>query len=363
MGYVFNLKLEIVIMGAFEKILLFLAVYFGVFFINNGSLFANQNINKLAFEGNETALRNALKGNVDVNYVDNTFGSALSAALFSGNPKIVQILINNGYDINFVNPENGFTPLHYAVWISDIKMLEVLLENHARDDIKDKNGFTPLAKAKYEGKEDLVKILQDYKKNPKKFYLKNEERQFDNKSTEGLKTIWVNDDNAKNDEEDFVKNPFLEDNKSLEDKAVEDKVDPNIVLDQLHVNSSVNPIVENEMAGKFEKEEIKPPSNINPKKNDEKNNKKIVTSSVNNGKKTVVKKNKIGTSSSKNKVKKKKADKRKVKKDNKKNIKIKNKNNVKNKSKKIDKNKVKKKNKILKRDYKTIEISVREALE
>jgi ankyrin repeat protein len=78
-------------------------------------------------------------------------------------------------------------------------MLEVLLENHARDDIKDKNGFTPLAKAKYEGKEDLVKILQDYKKNPKKFYLKNEERQFDNKSTEGLKTIWVNDDNAKND--------------------------------------------------------------------------------------------------------------------------------------------------------------------
>ena len=62
-------------------------------------------------------------------------------------------------------------------------------------------------------------------------------------------------------------------------------------------------------------------------------------------------------------LRKKKAYKRKVKKDNKKNIKIKNKNNVKNKSKKIDKNKVKKKNKILKRDYKTIEISVREALE
>jgi hypothetical protein len=360
-------------MVAFEKILLFLAVYFGVFFINNGSLFANQNINKLAFEGNETALRNALKGNVDVNYVDNTFGSALSAALFSGNPKIVQILINNGYDINFVNPENGFTPLHYAVWISDINMLEVLLENHARDDIKDKNGFTPLAKAKYEGKEDLVKILQDYKKNPKKFYLKNEERQFDNKSTEELQTIWVKDDNAKNDEEDFIKNPFLEDNKSLEnkaveDKAVEDKVDPNIVLDQLHVNSSVNPIVENEMAGKFQKEEIKPPSNIKPKNNDEKNNSKIVKSSVNNGKKTVVKKNKIGKASYKSKVEKKKAgkrklDKRKVKKDNKKNIKIKNKNNVKNKSKKIDQNKVKKPNKTLKRDYKTIEISVREALE
>jgi len=181
-------------------------------------------------------------------------------------------------------------------------MLEVLLENHARDDIKDKNGFTPLAKAKYEGKEDLVKILQDYKKNPKKFYLKNEERQFDNKSTEELKTIWVKDDNAKNDEEDFIKNPFLEDNKSLEnkaveDKAVEEKVDPNIVLDQLHVNSSVNPIVENEMAGKFQKEEIKPPSNIKPKNNDEKNNSKIVKSSVNNGKKTVVKKNKIGKAS------------------------------------------------------------------
>jgi hypothetical protein len=220
-----------------------------------------------------------------------------------------------------------------------------------------------LAKAKYEGKEDLVKILQEYKKNPKKFYLKNEERQFDNKSTEELKTIWVKDDNAKNDEEDFIKNPFLEDNKS-----VEEKVDPNIVLDQLHVNSSVNPIVENEMAGKFQKEEIKPPSNIKPKNNDEKNNSKIVKSSVNNGKKTVVKKNKIGKASYKSKVEKKKAgkrklDKRKVKKDNKKNIKIKNKNNVKNKSKKIDQNKVKKPNKTLKRDYKTIEISVREALE
>lgn len=55
----------------------------------------------------------------------------------------IRYLYNHSLDINTRNPM-GWTPLHYAVWLDNLKMVKFLvLKCHALVNLRDKSGMTP----------------------------------------------------------------------------------------------------------------------------------------------------------------------------------------------------------------------------
>jgi len=76
----------------------------------------------------------------------NTRGnSLLHLAVHQASANMLRILIDRGVDVNVVNPLDKSTPLHRAAYAGRYDMIEVLLEKGADTEVKDKNGYTPLA--------------------------------------------------------------------------------------------------------------------------------------------------------------------------------------------------------------------------
>ncbi len=80
--------------------------------------------------------------------------------MFQDNTEIIELLIDYGFDVDAVGPKNGYTPLHDAVWASNLEGAKVLIENGASTDIKGLDGLTPYEKAVVEGKTEMAKYLE-----------------------------------------------------------------------------------------------------------------------------------------------------------------------------------------------------------
>jgi TPR repeat protein len=99
----------------------------------------------------------------------------LHLAIKKGNIKIFKILINNGIDIHKKN-FRGMTPLAYASFIGEPKMVKILIEHRAKvnivnnDDFLYPKGMTPLLYAASQSNPKVVKILLD---NGANIYSKN----------------------------------------------------------------------------------------------------------------------------------------------------------------------------------------------
>jgi ankyrin repeat protein len=104
-------------------------------------------------------VRLVLAAKPDPDVRDNFGATALHEAIFESNLEVIQLLLDNGFDVNAQVPSNGYTPLHYAVWLNKPEAVKLLLSYNADKSIKDKKGFTPLEKATKEGKRDLVIAL------------------------------------------------------------------------------------------------------------------------------------------------------------------------------------------------------------
>ena len=78
------------------------------------------------------------------------------AANQAGNAKIAEVIISIKADVVHAIDGFGWTPLHYAM---DAEIANVLISNHAKLDVKSNDGFTPLHTAVYHGKEDVVNFL------------------------------------------------------------------------------------------------------------------------------------------------------------------------------------------------------------
>ncbi|MCH4889213.1 ankyrin repeat domain-containing protein [Acidaminobacter sp. JC074] len=105
-------------------------------------------IHKASYTGDIDLVKELLESPQDVDVRDSFGGTALHAAMFQDNMEIVSLLIENGYDVNAQGSSNGFTPLHDAVWAGNIEAAKLLLESGADLSIKNKDGQTPLDKAK-----------------------------------------------------------------------------------------------------------------------------------------------------------------------------------------------------------------------
>ena len=123
--------------------------------------YAKDALNKAAYEGDEELVKKIIATKPDPDARDSSGGTALHAAMFQKNIKIVKLLLDYGLDVNAVGPKNGYTPLHDAVWGNNPEAAKLLLARGAKTNIKNKEGQTPLEKAQSEGKAALVKVLQE----------------------------------------------------------------------------------------------------------------------------------------------------------------------------------------------------------
>ena len=97
-------------------------------------------------------------GNTNINDTDYLDRTPLNRACQNVNSKVIELLINNGA---FVNHRNKFgdTPLYLCAWWGRLENAKVLIEAGAELNEKTKTGITPLDVASRNGNTEMVKLL------------------------------------------------------------------------------------------------------------------------------------------------------------------------------------------------------------
>ena len=80
-------------------------------------------------------------------------------AVMNGSVEMLKLLLENGIDINAVNPECGETILFYAAGWDKFAMVDFLLERGAKVDFANNDGLTPLMNAAQYGHLRIIKTL------------------------------------------------------------------------------------------------------------------------------------------------------------------------------------------------------------
>ena len=94
-------------------------------------------------------------------------GTALHFACFFRQPKVVELLIRAGDDVNL--PAKGFgtvTPLHAAAAGRNPEAIELLLKAGAKPNVRQQGGYTPLHSAANNGDARSVRLLVDHGADP-----------------------------------------------------------------------------------------------------------------------------------------------------------------------------------------------------
>lgn len=121
---------------------------------------------KEATSGNISAVRDLISKGANVNFVirvrPSPFeGTALIHAVYNGDIKLVQFLLDNGADVNIADDKYGATALMYAVGGGHIEIVKLLIEKKADVNLKDKEGYTALYAAKVKGNSEIVRLLKE----------------------------------------------------------------------------------------------------------------------------------------------------------------------------------------------------------
>lgn len=98
----------------------------------------------------------------DLNTLSAQGESPLMLAALKGELDLVEKMVRKGADIN----KTGWTPLHYAASAGQVKVISLLLENHAYIDAESPNGSTPLMLASMYGTAAAVKLLLEEGADP-----------------------------------------------------------------------------------------------------------------------------------------------------------------------------------------------------
>ncbi|WP_157154466.1 ankyrin repeat domain-containing protein [Brachyspira murdochii] len=85
----------------------------------------------------------------------------LMNAAYRGNTNIINMLLENGADINYTT-DYGMTALMMAASFNQFEAAKVLLENNADTSVTDEYGRTALDLAKEEDYKDIVELLEKY---------------------------------------------------------------------------------------------------------------------------------------------------------------------------------------------------------
>ncbi len=85
--------------------------------------------------------------------------TALEAAVLHKNREIVDYLLTQGAQVNFINPKVGTSPLLLAVQEDDLETTRLFLQNGALVNIHAHDGVTPLFWAAQNGNTQIVELL------------------------------------------------------------------------------------------------------------------------------------------------------------------------------------------------------------
>ncbi|XP_060576349.1 transient receptor potential cation channel subfamily A member 1-like [Ruditapes philippinarum] len=93
-----------------------------------------------------------------MNHVDNEGTSALHLAVQNYQMEVIDLLIENGAEINMQNNTN-YTPLHMAVIGGQINIVNQLLDKGADIEARDGDHMTPVHRCAMYGKKDVLEVL------------------------------------------------------------------------------------------------------------------------------------------------------------------------------------------------------------
>ena len=118
-----------------------------------------------ACQGSLSSARVLVALGADVNAIGNFGSNALFTAIGNNQDEIVELLIEKGADIHseststLNNGRFNSSPLVYAVSVSNLMSVKLLLSNGANPNTKDRNGDTPLGRARYDPTGEISKLL------------------------------------------------------------------------------------------------------------------------------------------------------------------------------------------------------------
>lgn len=124
-------------------------------------------IHNAARYGSAIDIEAAIANGEDVNSTVNTNTGELfplHLAVFGGNLKAVEFLLNSGASINAITLAHG-SPLHIASLEGREEIVKLLLDRHADVNIQDHAKFTPLHNAAQCGNHNIAKLLLDFGAN------------------------------------------------------------------------------------------------------------------------------------------------------------------------------------------------------
>lgn len=143
---------------------------------------------KAAREQNKYIFDKLMKNGADINMIDEAQRTPLHWAVFGTDIGFIQHLLNIGANIN-AQDEIGQTPLSLAITDSDPNILRVLLSHKEIDiDKPNEDGRTPLHFAVIENKLEAFRLLREananycitdkYKKSPMHYALSSSNKEF-----------------------------------------------------------------------------------------------------------------------------------------------------------------------------------------
>ena len=112
----------------------------------------------LISQNNLNSVIQSVQAGALINANDRFGHSPLHYAAYKGNPRIVDYLLNNGGNPN-IRGRHDSTPLHSAAWGRNVQAIELLLEDGADVDARTDEGETPGMTAALRGEKDILEIL------------------------------------------------------------------------------------------------------------------------------------------------------------------------------------------------------------
>lgn len=112
-----------------------------------------------AADGNPERVSTLLRSGIPVDQQDTDGRTALSIAAAGTSSEILDLLADNGADIDHQDRRCGYTPLMFAVMNGSQECARRLIARHAKLELKDSEGRTALALASQFGEPECARML------------------------------------------------------------------------------------------------------------------------------------------------------------------------------------------------------------
>ncbi|ORX44723.1 ankyrin [Piromyces finnis] len=119
-------------------------------------------INTFSDEEKEFMVENLIKRGSDVNFIDSTGNTSLVYAIQKKSKSIVNLLVKNDANINYLIPSNNQTILMYAIDIGNIEIIQLLVEYGADIIFKNNKGYSALEKTFEKENLEIFKFFVNY---------------------------------------------------------------------------------------------------------------------------------------------------------------------------------------------------------